>query len=921
MVDQSQMEKALKNSLGIDSNDVYISFLNRIFFNLSEAILITKSPKKDPEDFQVVYANPAFLRLTGYHSDEISLKNPFAFLSPLTQDKMPFNWHSSDIEDKDELQLLFHRKNGEPFMAQLTTYAIENPSWPHKIQVQTYKELTYELLLMESQQKYKSLFDNHPDGVFALDLDGKFTSVNSTCEALTGFSKRELLNMTFRSLLSDDNIDLNQKILDKSIRWQTNKFEVSLKDKNGKVKTLCITTIPIHVENKIEGIYGIAQDISQTKIQSRILNIEKKVLENIVGGKDLEPTLNLYLKEIESLHPSLMLTIMLVNQKETHLDFFIGSSLPAGLSAKLKEVPIEEGAGACGTSGFLKRPVIVPDVQQHPYMKDYFNLAKTHTINACWSYPIFSSKGNLLGTFAVYKHTEGYPDEDVGRIIQRAGNIISILIENKQNEQSYKQLNERFKLAMDVSNEAIWDWDIKNNILQWGSGFEIIFGYPLEEIEVTLEWWSFNIHPEDKTSVLESLEKALASKYNYWTNEYRYKAADGEYRYVVDRGNIIRDKQMKAVRMVGAIMDLTERKTAEETIRESEEQFRSLADSTLEGIVIVRKDKILDYNKAFALMIGFEGNRESIIGKSYLEFMVTENLAELKKSMEASHGGFYDVASIKTSKTSIPVELRAVKSIYKGQAATTISFRDISERIKIEKELFNYASELSRSNAELEQFAYMASHDLQEPLRMVTSFLQLLSDKYKGQFDDNADQYIAYAMDGAERMKILIKDLLKYSKISFQDEEKETIDLNELLSELRAVFSDKIQSEGGVLEVEEMPIVVGQKTLFSQLFQNLIGNGLKYRKKDPPIIKVKAIDRGTDWEFVVSDNGIGIDEKFHEKIFSIFQRLHSRDEFSGTGIGLAICKKIVEKYGGTIWVNSTPGKGSSFHFIIPKMLP
>ena len=149
-------------------------------------------------------------------------------------------------------------------------------------------------------------------------------------------------------------------------------------------------------------------------------------------------------------------------------------------------------------------------------------------------------------------------------------------------------------------------------------------------------------------------------------------------------------------------------------------------------------------------------------------------------------------------------------------------------------------------------------------------------------------------------------------------EEKELIDLNDLLAEITSVFAIKFISEGGSLEIDDLPEVVGQRTLFSQLFQNLIGNGLKYRDKKAPVVRVSVLDRGSEWEFIVADNGIGIDEKFHDKIFVIFQRLHSRDEFSGTGIGLAICKKIVEKYGGTIWVESKPGEGSEFHFTLAK---
>src|SRR5690606_19136117 len=316
-----ELAENLKKSLGIDSNDACISFLGKIFLNSTEAVLIVNSPKKNADQIEISYANPAFLKLTGFDLDEIFEKNPFEVLNPHNKERKPVALTLSAVE-KGKSDLIFHKRNGEPFLAQLQAYSLTNVSAHYNLQVQTYKELTYEVLLMESQQKYKSLFDNHPDGVFALGPDGKFTSVNQTSEQLTGFSKNELLTLSLKSLFPDEEKEKLQKALEKALQGHTNSISASFDDKTGKRKTLCITTIPIHINDHITGIYGILQDISETEIQSQILNLEKEILENIVGGKELEPTLDLFLKEIERLHPSLMLTIMLMNSKGTHLDFF-----------------------------------------------------------------------------------------------------------------------------------------------------------------------------------------------------------------------------------------------------------------------------------------------------------------------------------------------------------------------------------------------------------------------------------------------------------------------------------------------------------------------------------------------------------------------------------------------------------------------
>lgn len=902
---------------GTPSHDDFLALFELIVKQTSDGVLITSIDPATPGSVNIVYANPSFFQLTGYSSSEILGTHSYKkiiFLNELKKTSKIYAALASTAAYEENLKLT--RKSGEPYWAKINLSTVNKGTVFYRIH--SYRELTYEILLKESLQKYKSLFDNHPDGVFALDRKGLITATNKSGERITGFTKSDLYKMPLDSLITEQNLIDARQAFEKALKGITKTVEIAIKNRNEKIITGTLTEIPIYIDNEVRGVYGIAHDISQANYLSKILNLEKKVLENIVGGGDLKPTLDDFLSEIESLYPSIYLTIMLTDAKEQYLEFYAGQSLPPTFLAHLRKIPIGNDGGACGTSAYLKEVTIVPDVEKSDLMKNYWRVLKDFGFKACWSYPILSSKGAVLGTFALYKKRKGFPDKKLEKILQREGNIISLLIENKQGELAYRQLNERFKLAMDASNEAIWDWDIKNNSLMWGSGFEKIFGYPLEKATVTLEWWSVNLHPDEKEFVINSLNAALTSKSNYWSSEYRYKASDGNYRFVLDRGTIIRDKKNKAQRMVGAMIDLTERKLAEETILESEEQYRSLADSTMEGIVIYRTGEILDFNKAFSVMIGYEDNKEELIGKSLSDFLYEEEQEKVKSFIDGGNSDFFEISGFKVANESFPVEIRAVDSIYKGKNAKIVSFRNIFERKKIEKELMNYSSELARSNAELEQFAYMASHDLQEPLRMVTSFLQLLKRKYGEGLDEQANQYIDIAVDGAERMKILIKDLLNFSKISFQNEEMEAVDLNVLLEEVRKTYSDKLAHEDGEIKVDVLPVLEGHKALFSQLFQNLIGNALKYKGKEAPSVKVSVSEDTNNWEFIVSDNGIGIEEQFLEKVFVVFLRLHTRDEYQGTGIGLAICKKIVEKYGGIIWVESTPGVGSDFHFTIPK---
>jgi len=249
--------------------------------------------------------------------------------------------------------------------------------------------------------------------------------------------------------------------------------------------------------------------------------------------------------------------------------------------------------------------------------------------------------------------------------------------------------------------------------------------------------------------------------------------------------------------------------------------------------------------------------------------------------------------------------------------------RHLSGLMTQELELKEHARrELERSNRELEEFAYVASHDLQEPLRAVASYTQLLQRRYKGKLDADADTYIGAAVEGAHRMQALIQDLLAYSRVGSKPEPLVPVDLEAVARQVAGTFAPSLESSGGQVKVGELPTVVGSERQFTQLLQNLIGNALKFRHPDrPPRVEVRAARQGTGWRFEVQDNGIGIEPQHFGRIFQIFQRLHARNEYPGTGIGLAVCKRIVELRGGSIGVESVPGEGSTFWFTVPESPP
>jgi signal transduction histidine kinase len=238
-------------------------------------------------------------------------------------------------------------------------------------------------------------------------------------------------------------------------------------------------------------------------------------------------------------------------------------------------------------------------------------------------------------------------------------------------------------------------------------------------------------------------------------------------------------------------------------------------------------------------------------------------------------------------------------------------------RVQAQHALLEKARDLERSNAELEQFAYVASHDLQEPLRMVAGYTQLLARRYRGRLDEEADQFIEYAVEGVTRMQRLIQDLLSYSRVESHGSEFHPVKAAQTLDWALLNLESAIEDSGATITCHDLPIVRGDRTQLGQLFQNLVGNAIKFRSPEPPDIVVRAEERGGEWVFEVRDNGIGIEPEYRDRVFQIFQRLHPSSEYEGTGIGLAVCQRIIERHGGRIWVESTPGEGSVFYFTLP----
>ncbi|HXG49174.1 MAG TPA: ATP-binding protein [Methylomirabilota bacterium] len=377
--------------------------------------------------------------------------------------------------------------------------------------------------------------------------------------------------------------------------------------------------------------------------------------------------------------------------------------------------------------------------------------------------------------------------------------------------------------------------------------------------------------------------------------------------------------------------ELAERKRAEKSLRDSEALYHSLVDTL--PISILRKDlegRITFGNRGYCELTG--RSLEELVGRTDWDLFPRE-LAEKyvsddRKTIQTREV-FEDIEEhVKPNGERLYVHvLKAPVLDSRGEViGTQVIFWDVTARRVAEQTLARTAADLARSNRELELFAYVASHDLQEPLRMITSYTQLLQRRYQSKLDADADTFIQFAVDGAHRMQKLINDLLTYSRVGTRPKTFEPTDCNKMVQSALANLKLAIEESGTQVCCDVLPTLPADGVQLVQLFQNLIGNAIKFRGQEAPRIHISAHLRKVpedptleEWQFTVKDNGIGIEPQFFERIFVIFQRLHTQQEYPGTGIGLAICKKIVERHGGRIWVESQPGEGSAFHFTLPNL--
>ena len=506
--------------------------------------------------------------------------------------------------------------------------------------------------------------------------------------------------------------------------------------------------------------------------------------------------------------------------------------------------------------------------------------------------------------------------------------IVKVVGRITDGEEALRASEERLRLALDAARMGTFDWDIPNNRIAWSRWHEELWGFKPGEFGGTYEAFSQRVHPDDLFDVDAEVARCIGA-HERFAREFRVLWPDGSTHWIAGHGEFTFNKAGEAIRMRGAVVEITARKQAEAALQKSEEHFRNIFEQATDGILVSNvAGRFLDANSAICQMLGY--SREELLSLSNADIIVPDQIAHIvPETARLQHGNVVrsEWRVRHRDGTILLVEVSA-KQLPDGRLQAFL--RDITERKQaedalrqltqeLEQRVIERTADLAETNAELEAFSYTVSHDLRAPLRAMQGLAQALAEDYADKLDAHGQDYTQRLVRAAERMDELIQDLLAYSRLTRTALQPENVELNNVVLRAREQLAADIAKSGARLKVKKpLPVVVAHPPTLAQVVTNLISNALKFVADGVrPEVIIHAERRGDRVRLWVQDNGIGIEARYQERIFRVFERLHGIETYPGTGIGLAIVRKGVERMGGSAGVESTPGQGSRFWVELP----
>ncbi|MDD3762813.1 MAG: PAS domain S-box protein [Nevskiales bacterium] len=715
---------------------------------------------------------------------------------------------------------------------------------------------------------YRDLVESAPDGMVLIDAEGRIVLVNAQAEQLFGYGRHELLGQPVEMLVPEQQrrshmLRREGYFGEPRTRGMGLGVELTGRRKDGAEFPVEISLSPQHTERGLFVMAAVRNAADRKRANDKFKALLEAAPDAMViidqGG-----------------------IIRLANAQTErvfgyHRDALIG---------KLVEVLIPERLRA----------------RHVAHRADYFKAPSVR---------LMGTGNELLGR---RKDGSEFPIEiSLSPLQAEEGVWATAAVRDISDRKTERDAAARLAAIVESSNDAILGKDLEGRITSWNNAAEKLYGYRAEQIigqpiEVLI--------PDDR----EKEEADILA---------RVRSGERITHYETDRvrrdGRLIRMSLTispildSSGRIVGASTigrDITEQKKAER-------MFRDLLETAPDAMVIIdQRGKIVLLNAQAERMFGYR--REELIGQA-VETLIPQQLRQrheqhrqafVRDPGQRPMGSGLDLRARRKDGSEFEVEISLGPLESESGTLITAAVRDITERRAFERQLEDYAENLKRSNRELEQFAYIASHDLRAPLRSLSGFSQLLQSRYGDKLDESAREFLSYIARSAKQMQDLIDDLLGYSRLSKVERKLETVELEEVFADVERQLKAVLSTRKVELTHEPLPAVLGVRHELLQLLQNLISNAIKFQPSERPRVHVGAQRDGAHWRISVRDEGIGIGAEYRDKIFQIFQRLHTNDEYEGTGVGLAICQKIAEHHGGRIWVESAPGEGSTFYFTL-----
>jgi PAS domain S-box-containing protein len=686
-----------------------------------------------------------------------------------------------------------------------------------------------------------------------------------------------------------------------------------------------------------------------------LLEGQNRVLESIARGEPLERTLDMLLRFIESQCPEMLCSILLPADDDEHVRHGAAPSLPAAFTAALEGEVGSPCASEFARAALRPDVVIVEDVGSSPLWNDCRGAALAHGVRASWSSPILDARGEVLGTFAVYAERPGRPTERHRHLIQLATQTAATALVNQRETAARKASEERLRMAVTGGNVGIWEWDVVKDRFVLSDQLRTMFGWAIPTDDLSLADVMDRIHRDDRPAIEQALRRSVTLGIDFDV-EYRVVGPRGVIRWLASKGGGEYAESSTPVRMMGVALDITTRKQAELELRRSDERFQLMARATNDAIWDWdRQTGALWWNQGIATLFAYaDGSvdptwdwRSARIHPADVAIVESGLNAVTSRGEQFWSGEFrfrradgsyadvldrvfvvYDAAGAPLrligAMTDISERKRALEVLEEAVASRTAQLHAKNRELEGEIAERRRIGELLRTrNEELKGFAYTVSHDLKAPLRGIAGYAQELQRRHATGLGDRATFCVDRILTATRSLDQLIEDLLRYARLEAETPTAGEVDLARLVDAILRDRQPAIQEYGAEVAVSlAVTRLRAWERGLAQAVANLIDNALKYsRHANPPRVCITTAALDDTFRLDVSDNGIGFDMKYHDRIFGLFNRLERQEDYEGTGAGLAIVKKVVEKMKGRVWADSAPGSGTAMHVDLPLDVP